>query len=101
MILGQAQVGEPLPKRKWAHVQGAGLEAPSVSPRGRSCLPTGRAPTLVGCFGDGFLRDQPHPSHFPRCFSPSVIRVQLAGLFKLSLAAELLAGRAGAAGAAG
>ena len=30
-----------------------------------------------------------------------VIRVQLAGLFKLSLAAELLAGGAGAAGAAG
>ena len=42
-----------------------------MSPRGPSCLPTGRAPILVGCFGDGFLPDQPHPSHFPRCFSPS------------------------------
>ena len=42
-----------------------------MSPRGPCCLPTARAPTLVGCFGDGFLLDQPRPSHSPRCLSPS------------------------------
>ena len=42
-----------------------------MSPRGPCCLPTARAPTLVGCFGDGFLLGQPRPSHSPRCLSPS------------------------------
>ena len=78
-------------------------------PRGSLSVPTwAELPAhWQGPHPSGLLRRWLSPGPAPPFSLPAVflslpvIRVQLAGLFKLSLAAELLAGGAGAAGAAG
>lgn len=78
------------------------LEAPSGSPCRMYCLPWGWSPRLVDCFGDGFLRGQGSSLSFSRDVSLlPVIWIYLVGPVNLPLAAELRAGRANAAGAAG